>query len=78
MEKIVKIEVMEFMNKNSYSDPDRSINVLINMSEHQFYENIVFTNENRLETILEFLEKLKLKFHIYSDQITRVEIIKYY
>jgi len=67
------IRILKFMNKNSYSDTDRSINVLLNMSEHQFYENIVFTNENRLETIMEFLEKLKLKFHIYSDQITRVE-----
>jgi hypothetical protein len=60
------IRILKFMNKNSYSDTDRSINVLLNMSEHQFYENIVFTNEIRLETILEFLEKLKLKFQIKS------------
>jgi hypothetical protein len=73
LDSMIIIRILKFMDQDSYTDPKKSINVLLNMSEHQFYDNIIFTNANRLEMILEFLEKLKLKFPIHSDQITRVE-----
>jgi len=49
------------------------INALLNISEHQFYENIISTNVNDIEMIYDYLEKIKVKFQVYSTKIELVQ-----